>query len=147
MKLIRKLKTCLASIVLVSFATLAIASPGNYKQVKEGDPSPFDGYCFDVPATAHIIADIETKDRWCNGKIQKSLSLQKASFDLEISKLLADLEYQKTVSDKTLDALREENLKLEETALSAPNNYWYAFLASGVVVGVIATVLVVQATK
>ena len=147
MKLIRKLKTCLVSLALISFVSTSMAMPGNYTQIEKGQPSPFDGYCFDIPASAYIIADKETRDRWCKDKTDKSLALQKAGFDLEIGKLTAEFGYQKSVNDKTIEALRQENIRLESTALSAPNNYWYIFMGSGIFMGVVTTILITQATK
>ena len=147
MKLIRKLKTCLVSLALISFASTSVAMPGSYTQIEKGQPSPFDGYCFDIPASAYIIADKETRDRWCKDKADKSLALQRAEFDLQIGKLLAESDYRSSVSDKTIDALRQENMRLESTALSAPNNYWYIFMGSCILVGVVTTILITQATK
>ena len=148
MKSMRRLKVFLASLALTSFVvTSAFGMPGQYSKVKKGDISPFDGYCFDIFASAYIIADKETRDLWCTDKINKSLAIQKAEFDLRVGKLQAEFEYQKSVSEKTIDALREENLKLEGTALDAPNNYWYVFLGTGVLAGVVATLLVTQATR
>ncbi len=147
MKLIRKLKTYLASLALISFATTATAMPGSYTQIEEGQPSPFSGYCFDITASAHIIADKELRDKWCKDKTNKSLAIQKAEFDLEVGKLLAEFNYESSVNKKTIESLREENLRLETTALSAPNNYWYVFMGSGILMGVVTTVLVVQVLK
>ena len=147
MRLIRKLKTCLASLALISFATTSMAMPGNYAQVEKGQPSPFAGYCFDIVASAHIITDKETRDQWCNTEKEKSLAIQKAEFDLEIGKLLAEFDYEKSVNEKTIESLREENLRLETTALAAPNNYWYVFVGSGILIGVVTTVLITQASK
>ena len=147
MRSIRKLKTCLASIALVSFSTHALAMPGSYTQIEKGQPSPFSGYCFDITASAHIIADKETRDQWCKTKTNKSLALQKAEFDLNIGKLIAEFNYEKSVNEKTIESLREENLRLESTALSAPNNYWYVFAGSGIIMGVVMTTLIMQATK
>lgn len=147
MRLIRRLKTCLVSIALTSFATCALAMPGNYTQIEKGQPSPFSGYCFDITASAYIIADKETRDQWCKTKTDKSLALQKAEFDLNVGKLIAEFNYEKSVNEKTIEALREENIRLESTALSAPNNYWYIFMGSGMLVGIVATSLIMQAVK
>jgi hypothetical protein len=147
MRLIKKLKTCLVSLALISFVSTSMAMPGNYTQIEKGTPTPFAGYCFDIIASAHIIADKETRDQWCNTEKEKSLAIQKAEFDLELGKLLAEFDYEKSVSEKTIESLREENLRLETTALSAPNNYWYVFMGSGVLLGVVTTLLVTQATK
>lgn len=147
MRLIKKLKTCLVSLALISFTTTAIAMPGKYAQVEQGSPVPFSGYCFDITASAHIIADKETRDKWCKDKTAKSLAIQKAEFDLEIGKLLAEFDYENSVNAKTIESLREENMRLESTALSAPNNYWYIFMGTGALIGVVTTILITQATK
>ena len=143
----RKLKNYLASLALISFTSSALAMPGSYAQIEKGTPVPFSGYCFDITASAHIIADKETRDKWCKDKTEKSLAIQKAEFDLEIGKLLAEFDYEKSVNERTIEALREENIRLETTALSAPNNYWYIFLGSGTLIGVVTTILITQATK
>jgi hypothetical protein len=147
MRSIRKLKTCLASLALISFATCALAMPGKYSQIEKGQPSPFSGYCFDITASAYIIADKEIRDRWCTDQINKSLSIQEAEFDLKLGKLLAEYNYEKSVNEKTIESLREENMRLESTALTSPNNYWYMFMGSGILMGVVTTILVVQASK
>ena len=121
--------------------------PGNYTQIEKGQISPFSGYCFDIVASAHIIADKETRDQWCTAKVDKSLALQNAEFGLNLGKLMAEFEYEKSVNEKIVESLREENLKLETIALAAPNNYWYIFMASGIFMGVVTTILVTQATK
>jgi hypothetical protein len=121
--------------------------PGNYAPVEEGTPAPFAGYCFDITAAAYIIADKETRDLWCGDKIKKSIAIQKAEFDLVTGKLLAEFDYEKSVSDKTIESLREENMRLENTALAAPNNYWYVFMSSGIFIGVVTTILVAQAAN
>jgi hypothetical protein len=147
MRLIRKLKTCLVSLALISFASNSMAMPGNYTQIEKGQPSPFSGYCFDIVASAYIIADKETRDQWCTAQKEKSLAIQKAEFDLEFGKLFAEFNYEKTIHEKTIESLREENTRLETTALAAPNNYWYVFMGTGMLLGVVTTVLVAQATK
>lgn len=147
MRLIRRLKTCLVSLALISFASTTMAMPGNYTQIEEGQPSPFSGYCFDITASAHIIADKETRDQWCTTKVDKSLAIQKADFDLRLGRLMAEFNYEKSVNEKTIESLREENLRLETTALDAPNNYWYIFMGSGILMGVVTTVLVAHAIK
>jgi hypothetical protein len=124
-----------------------MAMPGNYTQIEKGQVSPFDGYCFDITASAYIIADKETRDRWCKDKTDKYLAIQKADFDLQLGKILAESDYQKSVSDKTIEALRQENMRLESTALSAPNNYWYIFMGSGIFMGVVTTILITKAIK
>jgi len=147
MRSIRRLKTCLASLALISFTTVALASPGSYTFVKKGEVSPFDGYCFDVPASALIIAEKEDREKWCKIEQERVLALQLAQFELEVGKLLAEFEYKNSVDQKTIESLREENLKLESTALSAPNNYWYLFVGSGILVGVATTILTIQVIK
>lgn len=139
MRLIRKLKTCLVSLALISFVTTSMATPGSYAQVEVGDLVPFSGYCFDITASAHIIADKETRDRWCDVKVGRALALQTAKFDLEIGELLAKSDYQKTVNNRTIEALKEENLRLESTALSSPNSYWYVFITTGFLAGAAST--------
>ena len=67
--------------------------------------------------------------------------------DLRVGKLLAEFDYEKSVNKKTIESLREENLRLETTALATPNNYWYVFVGSGMLMGVVTTILVVQITK
>ena len=113
MRLIRKLKTYLASLVLISFVAPAYANPGKYTQVDKGSTVPFSGYCFDHVASAHILANREIKEQWCKDKTDKSLAAQKAAFELEIGKLISENEYQKTANIKTIEALKEENLNIK----------------------------------
>ena len=147
MRLTTNLKTFLVSLLLISFTTATLAAEPTVAKLNEGERVPFEAWCFNLPATAKLVADKEGEPARCQLKISEALERQRADFDLELGSLKTDLQYHKDVSEKTIAALQLENQELEKIALDKPNNYWYLFASSGVVVGILTTVLVVHAVK
>lgn len=147
MKLATSSKIFLALLLLISFTTVSVASEPTIAKLNKGEKTPFQAWCFNIPAAAKLIADKETEKERCQLKISEALERQKADFDFQLGSLTTDLQYHKDVSARTIEALQLENKELEEVALKRPNNYWYLFAGGGVVVGILTTVLVVHAVQ
>ena len=59
MKLMKKLRPFLVLLLILSFVSVSVASPGKYARLNEGEVLPWDGWCFDGNAMAEIVADKE----------------------------------------------------------------------------------------
>jgi hypothetical protein len=57
-----------------------------------GDPAPFDGTLFSVPAAASLLAQIQLSNESCQIRIDRELSLSSARYQLDIDNLSASLE-------------------------------------------------------
>ena len=147
MRSMKRLKTSLALLLLISFTSISIAAPGKYKQVEQGDTVPFAGWCFDKEASAQILADKEFQEKQCKLKIDKALQMQVANHDLQVGKLKAEMTYDIGTRDTTIETLKKENLKLEKVIIDSSNTHWYAFTSIGFVTGVILTIVVVEIAK
>ena len=146
MRLEKKLKQCLTSIMLISFlASQALANPapvGRYIQLSPGQSIPWPGWCFDNQATGQIFGALKTAKESCDLLVAKALAKQKAESDLEIGKLLFRVETLQKEHDGILLIKQEEIDSLEAAALKRPNDYnlWWAI--GGVVVGALTTISV-----
>ena len=147
MRLAINLRAFLVSLLLISFTTVSIAAEPTFTKLNKGERAPFQVWCLSLSAAAQLVADKEGEPARCELKISEALERQITEFDLELGSLRADFEYHKEVSTKTIDALKEENNKLEKIALDKPNNYWHLFAGGGFVIGVVSTVLIAQAVK
>lgn len=144
MRSMKKLKTSLVLLLLISFTSISIAAPGKYKQVEQGDTVPFSGWCFDKEASAQILADKEFQEKQCKLKTNRALQIQFAKYDLELGKLKAEMNYEVGTRDTTIEALKKENLKLEQVIIENSNNDWYLFASIGFVAGSLLTVAIVE---
>ena len=147
MRSIRRLKTSLALLLLISFTSVSLAAPGKYKQVEQGDTVPFYGWCFDKEASAQILTDKEFQEKQCKLKTDRALQIQFANYDLELGKLKADMRYEVSTRDATIEALKKENLKLEQVIIDSSNTHWYVFASLGFVAGAILTIVTVEIVK
>lgn len=143
----KRLKTSLALLLLISFTSISIAAPGKYKQVEQGDTVPFAGWCFDKEASAQILADKEFQEKQCKLKTDRALNVQLAKHNLEIGKLKADITYEVGTRDTTIEALKKENLKLEQVIIDTSNTHWYVFTSIGFVLGVVLTITTVELVR
>jgi hypothetical protein len=143
----KKLKTSLVLLLLISFTSISIAAPGKYKQVEQGDAVPFTGWCFDKEASAQILADKEFQEKQCKLKTNRALQIQFAKYDLELGKLKAEMNYEVGTRDTTIKALKKENLKLEQVIIENSNNDWYLFASIGFVAGSLLTVAIVELAR
>jgi hypothetical protein len=135
MKSIRKSKTCLVLFLILSFTVTALASPGKYAQLEKGDRLPWDGWCFDGHAMAEIMADKELAEQRCELKTLQALEEQKAQFDLQIGQLQSAMDYEVKTKETTIQALKKENLELEEVIIHNNKFGWVGPSAIGFIVG------------
>ncbi len=135
MRLTRKLKTCLVLLLILSFATTALAQPGKYAQLGKGQMMPWSGWCFDSEAMAHILAEKELAEQKCELSTQQALEEQKARFDLQIGLLTTSMDYEVKTREDTIQALKKENLKLEEVIIHNNKFGWVGPSAIGFIVG------------
>ena len=147
MRSMKRLKTSLALLLLISFTSISVAAPGKYKQVEQGDTVPFAGWCFDKEASAQILADKEFQEKQCKLKTDRALDVQFAKHNLEIGKLKADMTYEVGTRDTTIEALKKENLKLEQVIIDTSNTHWYVFTSIGFVLGVVLTITTVELVR
>ena len=142
MRLTRKSKTCLALLLILSLTSTALASPGKYVQLNKGQEIPWKGWCFDGEAMAEIVAEKELAEQKCELHTLQQLEEQQAKFDLRIGQLQASMEYEVSTRDVAIQALQEENLKIEEALIHQNKFGWIPPASIGLIVGVLVTVLV-----
>lgn len=142
MKLTKRLKTCLVLLLILSFVSTALATPGKYVQLKKGEHVPWDGWCFDSVATANIIAERESKEARCRIKLDRQAEELAAAYDLEEGKLKAQMQFEIQTRQDTIEALKIENLKIEKALIHEQKFGWIAPASIGVIVGAL-TILVV----
>ena len=142
MKLTIRLKSCLVLLLVLSFTSYSLASPGRYVNLKKNDQIPWDGWWFDSDAMAKIITDRELADEKCKLRTAKALESQQAEFNLRIGKLNASMNYEIKTRESTIEALKEENLKIEEAFIHEQKFGWIAPASIGALVGALTIFLV-----
>ena len=142
MKSTKKLKTFLVLLLILSFAATAGATPGKYVQLGKGQTMPWSGWCFDSEAMAAIVAEKEMAQQKCELNTLQELEEQKAKFDLQIGQLTASMEYEVQTRDVAIQALQEENLKIENALIHEQKFGWVAPASIGVIVGALTFFLV-----
>jgi hypothetical protein len=149
----------IAAITLISFTvymcvvpTVAYASEpdtapavdnpyGLVTTLRLGDPAPFDGTLFSVPAAARILTDLEFTQAQCELQINRRLLLQKSEFQLQLDTQFArytalELRHGELMLLKTqqIDFLTEN---YQPRKWFESGEFWFAM---GVVGGVLITV-------
>ena len=147
MKLTKKLKTCLVSFLILSFATVAIASPGKYVSLKKGDPVPWNGWCFDEKAVSELIVKKEIQQQRCELRVQLNVDKVVAEHNLEIGKLQAKLDYEVKTRDAAIDALKEQNETLEKELIVVNEASIVVPASLGAIVGALIVAMVWGASK
>ena len=142
MKLTRKLKTCLVLLLILSLTSVSLASPGKYVQLGKGQMIPWSGWCFDGEAMAHLVAEKELAEQKCELNTLQELDEQKAKFDLQIGQLEATMQYEVSTRDVAIQALQEENLKIEKALIHYEKFGWIPPASIGLIVGALVAVLV-----
>lgn len=142
MKLTKRLKTCLVLLLILSFTSVALATPGKYVQLKKGQHIPWNGWCFDSVATANIIAERESSEARCRIKLERQAEELAATYDLEIGKLKAQMQFEIETRQDAIDALKVENLKIEEALIHEQKFGWVASASIGAIVGALTIFLV-----
>ena len=147
MKLTKRLKTCLVSFLILSFATVAIASPGKYVSLKKGDLVPWNGWCFDEKAVSELIVKKEIQQQRCELRVQLNVDKVVAEHNLEIGKLQAKLDYEVKTRDAAIDALKEQNETLEKELIVVNEASIVVPASLGAIVGALIVAMVWGASK
>ncbi len=142
MKLVRKLKISLALLLVLSITTTSLASPGKYVQLEKGAKIPWNGWCFDGTAMAEIVAEKEVAEQRCELYTLEALDRQKAKFDLQIGHLTASMDYEVKTREATIEALKKENLKIEQALVHQNDFGWIAPASFGIIIGALTVFLV-----
>ena len=142
MRLTRKLKICLALLLILSLTSVSLASPGKYVQLSKGQQIPWKGWCFNGEAMAQLVAEKELAEQKCELRTLQELDEQKAKFDLQIGQLEASMQYEVSTRDVAIQALQEENLKIEQALIHYEKFGWVPPASIGLIVGALVTVLV-----
>ena len=135
MKLIKRLKTCLVLLTVLSFASTAAANPGQYVQLESGQAIPWSGWCFDSGAMAKLLSEKELEEERCQLKLNKSKEKLHALHSLEVDKLRAEMIYEVKTRDDTI-------LKIEEAIIHEHKFGWIAPASIGAIVGALTAILV-----
>ena len=142
MRSIKKLRTSLVLLLVLSVPTATMANPGKYLNLEKGQIVPWRAWCFDEIAIANIISEKELAQKKCELKIEKEKELQKAQFDLDIGKLQAEMDYEIGTRQATIESLKKENLKLEQIIIDNSNPDALTMISIGIVIGALTTVAV-----
>ena len=151
MRLGKKLKTLLVLFILTSFSSQVFSQspdlPGQFKQLVEGEPAPFDGWCFDDTATGALLSTIEILEERCILELDRRIAEQKALFDLEIGKLSLRHSTLKKQSTEIL-VLKDQEIKdLETAALKRPNDYVVWWGLGGFILGAASASFLIYSVK
>ena len=138
----KRLKTSLVLLLILSFPVTALASPGKYVNLNKGEAVPWKAWCFDRVAAANIVAEKEIAAKKCKLEIEKEKDLQKAKFDLDIGKLRAEMAYEVNTRQATIDALKKENQRLEQIVIDSSNPNWAIIFSAGTVLGTLTTAVI-----
>ena len=138
----KRLKTSLVLLLVLSIPTTSLANPGKYVNLNQGQPVPWRAWCFDEVAIANIISEKELAQKKCELKINKEKEIQKAKFDLDIGKLQAEMNYEVNTREATIESLKKENLKLEQIIIDNSNPDALTMISVGVAIGALTTVAI-----
>ena len=142
MRSMKNLKASLVLLLILSVPTLAVANPGKYLNLEKGQMVPWKAWCFDEVAAANIVAEKEVATKRCQLKIQKEKELQKAKFDLDMGTLRAEMAYEVSTRQATINALKKENQKLEQIVIDNSNPNWAIIFSAGTVLGTLTTAVI-----
>ncbi len=103
--------------------------------VKEGEPAPFDGTCFNIEASARIITELENAEEACKIKIEKELETQAAEYNLKITNLEASLANCTSACDERLNIYKDQSIYLQDQLKKQKSLHPAWTFVAGVVVG------------
>ena len=129
-------------LLILSFSSVALAQPGKYTQLKKGQRIPWAGWCFDSEAMAHIIAEKESHADRCRINLERQSEELEAAYNLELGKLKAEMQFEVQTRQDTIDALKVENLKIEEALIHEQKFGWVAPASIGAIIGALTIFLV-----
>ena len=129
-------------LLILSLTSVSLAAPGKYIQLNKGQEIPWKGWCFDGEAMAQIVTEKEMAEQKCELHTLQELESQQAKFDLQIGQLQASMEYEVSTRDVAIQALQEENLKIENALIHEQKFGWVAPASIGILIGALSIFLV-----
>ena len=142
MKLITKLKIYLALLLIINIPFISLANPGKYVTLNKGESIPWSGWCFDQEAIAKILSDKELQQEKCQLKLSKQEEQNNAAFELQIGKLKAEKLYEIEIREEAIQALKKENLIIENAIIHEQKFGWIAPASIGAIIGALTVFLV-----
>ena len=116
-------------------------APGTIASIEEGQPAPFSGTLFSVPAAAKLLLDLQYNKESCQIEVNKEKGILGAQLQLKIDTCNAGLEslqfkHEQLMTIKTdqIDFLHEQ---LQPPAWYHSGEFWFAL---GLVGGIAVTV-------
>ena len=114
--------------------------------VSKGDPAPFDGTLFSVPAAAKLLTDLEFSTQSCQLKIDKQLALKQSEFNLSLSGVKASLEFCNETKGQLLQIKIDQINFLQEQIEKRESQWPQALIfVGGVIVGGLITLGIAHA--
>ena len=142
MRSMKSLKTSLVLLLVLSLPSTTLANPGKYVNLEKGQLVPWKAWCFDAVAAANIVTEKELAEKKCQLRVDKEKELQKAKFDLDVGKLQAEMEYEVNTRQATIEALKKENLKLEQIIVDSSNPDAVTMVSIGIAIGTLTTAVI-----
>ena len=143
MKLMKRLKNCLVLFLIINlFVGVSWASPGKYVSLKKDETIPWNGWCFDTDAMAKILVEKELIEQSCQLKVDKSREKLTALHLLEQGQLKAQMDYEISTRDSTIESLKIENLRIENAIIHEQKFGWIAPASLGIVIGALTAFLI-----
>ena len=126
------------SLLILLFSS-AYADEGRFTFLGEQQCAPFEGVLFDPPALATILARQSTANLACQARLEYELSVEAASYDLEIRELQISLDALREESTLMITQKDLEIQQLQKSILrqSSDNRLWW--YVGGVATGVVAS--------
>ena len=91
---------------------------------------------------ARIVTEKEMAEQKCELHTMQELDRQQAKFDLQIGELQSSMEYEIQTRDVAIQALQEENLKIEQALIHENKFGWIAPASLGALLGALTFFLV-----
>ena len=91
---------------------------------------------------AHIVAEKETHIDRCRLNLERQAEELEAAYNLEVGKLKAEMHFEIQTRQDTIDALKVENLKIEQALIHEQKFGWVAPASIGALVGALTIFLV-----
>tara|TARA_R110002074_G_scaffold297349_1_gene468840 strand:- start:375 stop:791 length:417 start_codon:yes stop_codon:yes gene_type:complete len=125
--------------LLILLSNPAVADEGKFTFLGQQQCAPFEGVLFDPPALATILARQSTASLTCQARLEYELSVEAASYDLEIRELQISLDALREESTLMITQKDLEIQQLQESILrqSSDNRLWW--YVGGVATGLAAT--------
>jgi len=125
--------------LLMLLSSPAAADEGKFTFLGQQQCAPFEGVLFDPPALATILARQSTANLACQTRLEYELSVEAASYDLEIRELQISLDALREESTLMITQKDLEIQQLQESILrqSSDNRLWW--YVGGVATGLAAS--------